>query len=374
MLRSILRDPVAPGGFALLGAGIATFVSMGIGQALYGPALPSFVRTFGLTGGAEGWLLSAHWIGCLIGVGAMYALGARISPRAVVLVMAAGSAGVALAPAWGLVVLAALVYGAGYGMATAVFNPRVLGAFGRGGPSMLSLLNATFGIGAILAPLLFVALGQERLWTFGLAAAFSAGVALFAGPAGQVGAPDAPAAGARFHPHAGILIFGALAIGLEAVLIGLGPTALIAAGRAEDAAARDLSAFFVMFLVVRLALVVAASRLPSLMLFSLALGLTAILSTWAIWTDAPGLVYAAMGAAVGTYFPGYYVTASALMGSDLRVPPTIIAAGIVGGILAPLALAPAMPMLGERGFFVVIAGITATMTLALLLLRRTMAR
>jgi MFS transporter, FHS family, glucose/mannose:H+ symporter len=50
-----------------------------------------------------------------------------------------------------------VIFGMGYGIATVVFNPRVLRAFGAKGPSMVSLLNAMFAVGAIVAPLGFVA-------------------------------------------------------------------------------------------------------------------------------------------------------------------------------------------------------------------------
>ena len=40
-----------------------------------------------------------------------------------------------------ITLVGALVFGAGYGCATAIFNPRMLQAFGPRGPAMLSLLN-----------------------------------------------------------------------------------------------------------------------------------------------------------------------------------------------------------------------------------------
>ena len=57
---------------ALLAAGVLTFVLMGAGQSLYGPALPAFSRMFAISTGQAGLLVSAHWIGCGIGVGGMF--------------------------------------------------------------------------------------------------------------------------------------------------------------------------------------------------------------------------------------------------------------------------------------------------------------
>ena len=79
-----------------------------------------------------------------------------------------------------------------------------------------------------------------------------------------------------------------------------------------------------------------------------------------------------MGASAGVFFPGYYVTASGKMGEDIRVPPTIVASGLVGAICTPLALAPLSASLGERGFFVLAAGILIAVSLAALLSLRRM--
>jgi MFS transporter, FHS family, glucose/mannose:H+ symporter len=60
----------------------------------------------------------------------------------------------------------------------------------------------------------------------------------------------------------GCLCFGVICIGVEACLIGLGPTALIRAGASEETAARALSGFFVAFLIARTALVFTAHLVP----------------------------------------------------------------------------------------------------------------
>jgi hypothetical protein len=64
------------------------------------------------------------------------------------------------------------------------------------------------------------------------------------------------------------------------------------------------------------------------------------------------------------FFPGGYVTATHKMGHDPRVPPTIIAAGLIGGIAAPLILSPFLEAMGERGFFWIIALLAGGLSLA----------
>lgn len=354
----------------LLFAGVATFVMMGAGQSLYGPALPAFSRLFGVTIAEAGMLVSAHWVGCFAGVGLMYLKGGTITPRHALATMAVGAAGVAALAGWWATLVGAVVFGAGYGLSTAVFNPRVLRAFGAHGPSMLSMLNATFGLGAIAAPLLFVAMGSNPRWSFGLTAAMAAVIWIFAGAAGREGVVAAGEARA-FRPHWGILAFGAVAIGMEACLIGLGPTALIKAGVAEHRAAELLSAFFVVFLLARVVVIFVAHRASSFTLFTFAVTTAAAFALGAALVS-PGVFFVALGMSAGLFFPGFYVTASRKMGEDIRVPPTIIAAGLVGGISAPLIVAPLMAGMGERGFFWLVAGVTVAMTAAALAATRAM--
>lgn len=364
-VRQAMRDHLG-----LLLVGFVTFVLMGAGQSLYGPALPAFAREHGIGPGAAGLVVSAHWVGCFAGVAVMYLRGARIGPRAVLAGMALGAALIAAGLGWAATLAGALVFGMGYGGSTVVFNPRVLRAFGARGPGMMSLLNASFGIGAIAAPLVFVALGTNPALTFGLVAGLVALVWLGAGRAGDAAAP-ARAAG-PFRPDWVILGFGAVAIGLEACLIGLGPAALIAAGQTEIAAARLLSVFFAAFLGVRVVLIFTAHLLGSFTLFTAAM-VGACGMALAAALVSPAVFFVGLGGCAGLFFQGYYVTAQARMGDDPRVAPTIIAAGLVGGIVSPLLLTGVLGTLGERGFFWVIAGVTGMVAVAALALRRRMA-
>jgi fucose permease len=235
---------------------------------------------------------------------------------------------------------------------------------------MLSLLNATFALGAIAAPLVFVALSGDPRWSFGITAALAAVIWALAGPAGRVEATPEGEVRA-FHPHWPILGFGMVAIGMEARLVGLGPTALIRTGVAEARAADLLSGFFVVLLLSRTALIFLAHRVPPFRLFTAAVALGGLCALGAALMS-PAWFFVAMGAPAGLFFPGFYVTASAKMGEDLRVPPTIVASGLVGGISAPLILAPLMAGMGERGFFWVVALVLLALTLAALALRRRM--
>lgn len=357
---------------ALLITGLVSFIFMGAGQSLYGPALPAFARDLGLTATEAGWLVSAHWIGCILGVAYMFRWGRTISPRIALGLMALGAGLIASTPGWWGTLTGAVMFGMGYGCATVVFNPRVLAAFGDKGPSMLSLLNAVFSLGAIAAPLVFVAMGSSPSFTFGLVAGSCALVCLFAGAAGK---PVATAAKAPqpYRVHWGILVFGMVSVGLEACLIGLGPTALIQAGETEAMSAKLLSLFFVAFLFARIVLVFAAQYLPSFTLYTVAL-FAASCSAFVGAVISPAVSFVLIGISAGLFFPSFFVTAARKMGTDLRVPPTIVAAGLVGGIVSPVLMSEIMDSLGQHGFFWVIAAISGLTAFAAVTVQRSMNR
>lgn len=351
---------------ALLFAGIAGFIVMGAGQSLYGPTLAVYARQFGISIGAAGILVSAHWVGCAIGVAVMYFHAARATPRHVLFLMALGSIVMAAGPHWIIVLIGAWLFGCGYGAATVVFNPRMLQAFGPRGPAMLSLLNATFGIGAIAAPLVFVALGSAPMLVFGLLGALTLLVWLGSGGAGRPEQTVAPQKRPVFRPDLPFLLFPVIAIGIEATLAGLGPAALVAAGLTEPEAAKLLSVYFVSFLAARIGLIFIAHLIEPFFLFTLAVAAATAASLAAALID-PSLGFVALGLCVALFFPGFFVAATNRMGPDPRVAPTIIAAGLVGGIFMPLLFAPFLAALGKLGFFWVMAGLSGGLTLAALI-------
>ena len=336
----------------LVVAGLVSFVLMGAGQSLYGPAVPVFARDFGIGTGQAGFLVSAHWIGAAAGVALMYVAGDRVTPRMTLAAMATGAGGIALGAGWWVTLAAAAVVGFGYGLAAGIYQ---LAAFGARGPSMLAFLNAIFGIGAIGAPLVFVAIGGDPALAFAVVAAMAVATFVLARVA------PAPAAAAlaagSFRPRPGILGFGALAIGTEACLIGLGPTGLIARGVSEAGAAQLLSAFFAAFLLARLALVPLAGRIVPFVLLATALTVSGACAA-GLAAGGPVWLFVAMGAAAGLFFPAFYMAGVGQMGSDARVAPTLIAAGLAGGISAPLIMGAVMGAIGNGILFALVAVLT----------------
>lgn len=351
-------------------AGVLTFMVMGAGQSIYGPALSAFSRDFGVSIAEAGALISALWIGSAVGTVIMLLVGRHMQPAHALAVMAAGSALVAAGIGWWATVAASVIFGAGYGIAAAVFNPRVLKAYADRGPAMVSLLNATFAAGAILAPLAYVWGGSRPILAFGVVAALCALIFVAALPASQNAAEAAKATPQPYRFRPLILTFAVFGIATEACLIGLGPTALIRAGLTEATAAQLLSGFFVSFLLIRIALVFVAGLFQPFTLYIAAMGFSALCALSAAVLP-PGPFFVLLGLSAGMFFPGAYVTATRQMGDHPNVAPSILAAGQVGGIASPILLGMAVQGMGDRGFFWVIGlGALAVTAVALMLRRR----
>lgn len=360
------------GRLALLFAAMASFALLGAYQAILGPALPAYQSLFNLDGAAAGWLISTLGIGSFVGIVGMYFVGSRITPRAALGAMGLGAALLALSPDWLTTLAGGTLFGVGYGSVAALFNGRILAAFGPRGMSMMALINALYSVGAIVAPLLFVWLGSDPKVMFWIITVLTAMTILLAGPAGRTKAAGAVNR-SGFRLHLPILAFGTIGIGLEASLVGLSISAMIREGIAADTAAALLSAFFLAFLLGRLALTLLAHRLPPFAIYVVAVSVTALCAVGCALFD-PQWFFPPMGASVGLFFPGFFATATRKMGTDARVAPIVLGTCQFGVILVPLIVAQASLSMGDKGFFWLMAGIAGTVALLAMIFYRPMAR
>jgi len=145
------------------------FISLGLPDGLLGVAWPSIRQTFGLPLDAIGALflttvcgylaasLTSGWVVQRIGVGMLLALSA--------LATSASLLAFALAPAWGVIVVAGLLAGLGGGAIDAGLNSYVALAHS---PRLLSWLHACFGVGASTGPAIMMAvLNAGQPWRLG---------------------------------------------------------------------------------------------------------------------------------------------------------------------------------------------------------------
>ncbi|EYD74627.1 hypothetical protein Rumeso_03923 [Rubellimicrobium mesophilum DSM 19309] len=344
----------------LFASGALAFFLLGMLPALFGVALPVWSGAFGLAEGQGGTLVALYNAGAAIAVLAGVAGVPGLSMRPASALVALGAAGLALGAAWGLLLACALVAGLGFGVLAVAINRRFLAEFGPRGPGMVALVNGIFGLGAILAPLLFLAVGSRPgpvLWITAVLAAVA--MALSRPEPFRGASPGLP----PLSPRLSIILLNFAAVVIEASLIGLGASALVDLGAPEAQAARLVSAFFATFVAARLGLAFVTHRLAPDLIFLLGLaGTTACLLVAAFVSPAWGLVPS--GAFIGICFPAFFVWSSRLLGPDPRFGAAILAAGLTGGTLGPLALRPILGAVGVESLFWILSVFGALLTVA----------
>lgn len=182
--RGIFPDVATPGSPAatvrpaVLAVGTAAFVLAGGMHALYGPSFPLFRARFGIGLEEVSAVVSAHFLGSFVTIALSGMLLRRFGYRPVLLagaaLLAVGLTGVAVAPAWWVVMASAVVAGFGFGLVDVGFNLLAARAFAPRSAPALNFLNAAFGVGAVIGPLVVAAAAPR----FGTAFLVFAGVAL----------------------------------------------------------------------------------------------------------------------------------------------------------------------------------------------------
>jgi fucose permease len=359
----------APAGLAsrLFASGALAFFLLGVVPALFGVALPLWAKAFGLAEGQGGALLATYNAGAGLTVLAAILGVPGLTMRPALLVVALGGAILALGSAWGLLLLGGFVAGLGYGVLAARVNRRFLQEFGPKGPGMVSLVNGIYGLGSILAPLLFLAAGSRPspiLWMVAVLALLA--MALGRPEPFRVAATGLP----PLSPRLLLLLINFAGVSVEVGLIAFGAAALVDMGMTEPQAARLVSAFFAAFVASRLGLAAVSHRLPPDLTFLLGIAGTALACGLAA-SGAPAIGFVLAGAFVGICFPSVFVWISRLLGPDPRMGAAILAAGSAGGTLGPLALRPILGAVGVESLFWILSvfGVLLTVAVAALLPR-----
>lgn len=375
-------------------ASCAGFVLIGALQALYGPAVPAFREDFHLSPAVAGLGLSAHFVGGVAGVLLFDRLFGRLGNRAILgasyLLMAVGAAGFALAPNWPLALATALLAGLGFGGIDYGLNRLFATGFGRRSTAMLNVLNAHFGIGAILGPAVVGVVGAEHYPAVFLAfAAATLPLPLCLRgvrdrsepPAGRSGTgvdadvdAGAGSGSARGRSLASVLAvfvtLYVLHVGVEAGVGGWEPTHLETVGYSAGIAATATSGYWLMmtlgrFLVVPIALRYSAE---SIIAVSCA-GMTACLALAAVPGLAP-YAYAGVGLFIAPIFPTGLPWLHRAAPKARRAGALVIAASMIGGVAAGPALGAGIDSLGVRSVPLVLCAVSALCQLATLWLVR----
>lgn len=167
----------APSPFVVL-LGFVTFALLGLEQSMLGSTFTQFSSRFVLDQATVGGIVSAQFLGSLLGSVASAFLVARAPLRmmgmASSLLFVLGLLMVAFVPLWWGILLGFLVIGLGYGAAGVLFN-TLFSTFGEKSSVYLNLLNGMWGLGGIVGPLF-----AKNMLPSGLAAPFEVAAAIFA--------------------------------------------------------------------------------------------------------------------------------------------------------------------------------------------------
>lgn len=342
------------------------FVLIGALQALYGPAIPAFRTEFGLSPSGAGLGLSAHFVGGVAGVLVFDRLYGRIGNRRLLggsyLLMAVGAAGFAVAPNWPVGLFAALLAGLGFGGIDYGLNQLFATGFGHRSTAMLNILNAHFGVGAILGPALIGLVGSAHYPAvfLGFAALTLPLLLCLRGVRDRAvqqpteGEPGAAPAAPRVLGRslgtvlAVFVVLYVLHVGIEAGVGGWEPTHLVTVGYGAGVAATATSVYWLMMTVGRFLVAPVALRFsPQAIITVSCAGMTVCLFAAAVPALAP-YAYAGVGLFIAPIFPTALPWLMEAAPRARRAGALVIAASMVGGVAAGPALGKVIEWAGIR--------------------------
>lgn len=362
------------------------FMLIGVLQALYGPSIPALRKDFGLSPSAAGLGLSAHFIGGVAGVLLFDRIFGRIGNRHILgasyVLMAVGAAGFAFAPIWPVALAMALLAGLGFGGIDYGLNQLFAVGFGRRSTAMLNILNAHFGLGAILGPALIGAVGSKHYPAVFTGFALAnlplllclRGVRNRAPHTGDVVEPGVAGGQALGRSLASVLaVFVALYVlhvGIEAGVGGWEPTHLETVGYSAGVAATATSVYWLMMTLGRFLVAPIALRFSAQSIITVSCaGMTVCLLLAAIPGFAP-YAYAGVGLFIAPIFPTGLPWLNKAAPRARRAGALVIAASMVGGVVAGPALGKAIEWSGIRAVPLLLGVISALCLAATLWLIR----
>jgi len=327
---------------AAVGGMCVSFVVIGALQAAYGPAVPAMRDRFGISDGEVGLALSTHFVGALLGVLGTPALRRRVSNRMflafALVAMIIGGLAFAAAPTWPVALAAALVGGVGFGWIDVGVNEMFLEAYGSDSTGMLNALHATFGIGAVLAPLLIGVLppGWYPVAFVACAALCAVALATLSGVHGRGSSRRSAAQSQKLSVVRLTVLFGlffALHVGVESGVGGWETAHLVALSWTAGAAATATAGFWLAMTAVRFAVHPLAKRFSAEQILFASVAVMLVGTALAFVPVLAPVGYVLAGVGVGPLFP------TGLVWLSQKVPGAtsyVIAASMFGGMFPSL--------------------------------------
>lgn len=327
------------------------FVVIGAQQALYGPAIPFLMQKYGISPSVAGMSLSAHFLGGVLGVLLFHGVYARLRNRSLLGLsyglMAVGCIAFAYAPNWPFALAAAFTIGLGYGGMDFGLNFLFSVGFGRRSVSMVNLINAHFGVGAIAAPALIAWIGAQNYQTAFVACAVGSVIPLLAlGAIGNRTQHEENLAHLSTKRGKSLLLLGAFLIiyifhvAIETGVGGWEPTHLQDVGYAASYAAAATAVFWLMMTLGRFVSVfVGISWSAERIMLTSCAGMTLCLGAATVPALAP-FAYAGVGLFIAPLFPTGLAWLNRSVPAARSATAYVIAAAMLGGVIFP-------PLIGE---------------------------
>ncbi|HVC40847.1 MAG TPA: MFS transporter [Candidatus Saccharimonadales bacterium] len=326
-------------------AGFAVFLLLGVVIASYGPSIPHVTDRFRVSVSVAGLIVSANFLGEVVGLMALgltharWSLGNRLAVATSL--FALGLLLAAAAPTWPLLLLALFVLGVGAGGLVVLINLYYATRFGRRSPAMLGLVNTAYGVGTFIGPAM-VALSRGYSIVFAVVAAGVLVCLVFLRRAvDEAATPDLapPALNAR---TVGIVITFALLLlvyeGLEAGVGTWEATDLLSLGWSAQFAAGATSVFWGAFTLGRVVTAPLAVRwAPQRILVPAFIISTVLLLGIRAHLYAP-LMFALVGLCAAPIFPVVVSWMTRVIPNATTLVTYAILGAVIGSALVPAAL------------------------------------
>ncbi|WP_127531797.1 MFS transporter [Paenibacillus kobensis] len=156
------------------------FVVVGLGQLVVGAVMEPMVQAYGIQYGDGGQLVMHQFLGGMLGVMLAPWLIGKIGKKKLLLsalaIMTLAEAVYVSQPSWAVMLTAAPFAGLGFGTTEAVVASFIISAAGRNANVAMSRVEVSFGVGALLMPLVGAAFINAGYWVtaFGVVSVLSA--------------------------------------------------------------------------------------------------------------------------------------------------------------------------------------------------------
>jgi fucose permease len=334
-------------------AGFAVFVLLGVVIASYGPSIPHITHRFHLSVSVAGLIVTANFMGEIIGLLSMgltharWRLGRRLAFGTTL--FGVGLLAAAAAPSWPLLLLGVFALGIGAGGLVVLINLYFATRFGRRSPAMLSLVNTAYGTGNFIGPAVVALTGGYSI-VFGVV-----GVGVLACVLFLARAEDEVVAGELAPPMltrrtlALVLAFALLLLVYEGLEAGVGTweaTDLLSFGSSTQFAAAATSLFWGAFTVGRVLTAPLAVRWSPQRLLVPAFVISTVLLVGIRMQLAPPLLFALVGLCAAPIFPVAISWMTRVIPNATTLTTYAILGAVIGSALVPAGLGALIGLAG----------------------------